>query len=419
MVDREHLDIVHRKLGFPFSVSNDESRIWIFYDDEYKCDIVAASHQYLALKIAHTFFPRSFIATFVHASCDLDEPELLWLQLSRVHSLGEPTIFIGDFNVVVGSEEKKRGVNTAVAHLSRVASDHSPLLVTCSLAVSGSPRSFRFLDVWSSHGDFLKVAVKHALRVWNKETFENVTDRVWEGEEQVQLLECSLEANPTEEGQHRLLKEQCDLKAALLREARYWRQKACIRWLKEGDTNTRFFHGQFKQRRVHCYIHQMKDKNGVWVDELPKIEDMAENEALQQVPTEKEVKKVVFQMNGESSSGPDGFTSSFFTSCWEIVKGDVCQAVWDFFAGAQLPWGYTSTLLALIPKIPGASSFSEFRPISLCNFVNKIISKLLAMRLEGILPKLISPQQSGFVKGRQISDTIAGSGNVLGVGEEG
>ena len=89
----------------------------------------------------------------------------------------------------------------------------------------------------------------------------------------------------------------------------------------------------------------MKDKNGVWVDELPKIEDMVveyfaealaqsdqvqvdqlwldaipsivseqENEALQQVPTEEEVKKVVFQMNGESSSGPDGLTGSFFTS---------------------------------------------------------------------------------------------------------
>ena len=67
-------------------------------------------------------------------------------------------------------------------------------------------------------------------------------------------------------------------------------------------------------------------------------------------------------------------------------------------------------LLALIPKVPGASSFSEFRPISLCNFVNKIFSKLLALRLEAILPKIISPQQSGFVKG------IAGSENVFGVG---
>ena len=77
-----------------------------------------------------------------------------------------------------------------------------------------------------------------------------------------------------------------------------------------------------------------------------------------------------------------------------------------FFAGAELPWGYTATLLALIPKVTGASSFSEFRPINLCNFVNKIFSKLLALRLEAILPKIISPKQSGFVKGRQISDNI-------------
>ena len=77
VVGREHLDIVRRKLGFPFGVSNDESRIWVFYDAEYKCDIVAASHQFLALQIAYTFFPRSFIATFVHASCDLDKRELL------------------------------------------------------------------------------------------------------------------------------------------------------------------------------------------------------------------------------------------------------------------------------------------------------------------------------------------------------
>ena len=109
MVGHEHLDIVRRKLGFLFGVSNEESRVWIFYNVEYKCDIVAACHQFLVLQIAHTYFSRSFIATFVHASCDLDKCELLWLQLSRVHWLGEPTIFMGDFNIVVGFEEKKGG----------------------------------------------------------------------------------------------------------------------------------------------------------------------------------------------------------------------------------------------------------------------------------------------------------------------
>ena len=146
------------------------------------------------------------------------------------------------------------------------------------------------------------------------------------------------------------------------------------------------------------YFSEILSQSGqVQVDQsvlgfIPSIISEQESKALQQFPMEEEVKNVVFQMNGDSSSGPDGFKGSFFTSCWDIVKGDVNRAVCDFFVGAELPWGYTSTLLALIPTRPGTSSFSEFRPISLCNFVNKILSKLLALQLERILPKLISPQ---------------------------
>ena len=136
------------------------------------------------------------------------------------------------------------------------------------------------------------------------------------------------------------------------------------------------------------------------LDIILSVASEHDNKALQQLPTEDEIQRVIFQMNGDSCSGPDGFTSSFFTTCWDVVKGDVCRAVKDFFAGAELPWGFTATLLALIPKVPGASSFSAFRHISLCNFVNKIFSKLLVLRLGAILPKIISPQQSGFVKGR-------------------
>lgn len=50
--------------------------------------------------------------------------------------------------------------------------------------------------------------------------------------------------------------------------------------------------------------------------------------------------------------------------------------------------------------------FSDLRPISLSNFTNKIISKLLSMRLDNSLPQIISYNQSGFVKGRSITETI-------------
>jgi hypothetical protein len=58
-----------------------------------------------------------------------------------------------------------------------------------------------------------------------------------------------------------------------------------------------------------------------------------------------------------------------------------------------------STFIALIPKIKNPTSVTEFRPISLCNVIYKIISKILANRLKRILPQIISPNQSAFILG--------------------
>ena len=49
---------------------------------------------------------------------------------------------------------------------------------------------------------------------------------------------------------------------------------------------------------------------------------------------------------------------------------------------------------------------SGFRPIALCNVIYKILSTIMVNRLKPILPALISPEQTGFVKGRQILDGI-------------
>ncbi|XP_071902539.1 uncharacterized protein [Coffea arabica] len=237
LVGREHLDVVPRKLGFPFGVSNDESRIWLFFDAEYECDIAVASPQFLAVKITHSYFQCSFLATFIHASCALDERELFWQQLLRVSQMGVPTIFLGDFNVIASAEEKKGGRPFWFGEADSFLNFTEGAALT---DLGSGPHSFRFLGVWRSHGEFINV-------VWNKEVFGNITDRIREGEEWVLALEGSLETNPSEEGECLLTQAQCDLKETLLREARYWRQKACVRWLKEWDANTRFFHAQVKQ----------------------------------------------------------------------------------------------------------------------------------------------------------------------------
>ena len=65
-----------------------------------------------------------------------------------------------------------------------------------------------------------------------------------------------------------------------------------------------------------------------------------------------------------------------------------------------------STFLSLIPKKDKPSTFANFRPISLCNLLYKLIAKVIAVRLKPFLDTHISKEQYGFLKNRQIIDPI-------------
>lgn len=71
-----------------------------------------------------------------------------------------------------------------------------------------------------------------------------------------------------------------------------------------------------------------------------------------------------------------------------------------------MPRGWNSTAVALVPKIPAPNSIKDYRPIACCNTIYKCITKILANRMQVVLPVIIGPSQSAFIKGRSIMDNI-------------
>ena len=109
-------------------------------------------------------------------------------------------------------------------------------------------------------------------------------------------------------------------------------------------------------------------------------------------------------MKSDTAPGPDGFPVPFFKKFWPLVKNGVLHILNDFILGridiSRLNFG----VLSLIPKVPGADSITQFRPIALINVVFKIVAKAFATKLDPIANRVISPNQTAFIKNRFILD---------------
>ena len=220
------------------------------------------------------------------------------------------------------------------------------------------------------------------------------------------------------------------------KEEMFWHQRSRVKWINFGDQNTRFFHLSTIHRSQRNIITMLKNESGQWVDDpvalntlilnhfksiytsvgvrdfgdvLDVIKPVVTehmNSSLEDIVVDNEIVRAVKQLGAYKSPGKDGFPGLFFKKYWPIVGNSVCNAVKQFFDTGVMPSSLNKTLVVLIPKIPAPEQVGHFRPISLCNFVYRIISKIMANRLKPFIHRIISPQQSAFIPGRLIQDSM-------------
>ncbi|GKA13747.1 RNA-directed DNA polymerase, eukaryota [Tanacetum coccineum] len=261
----------------------------------------------------------------------------------------------------------------SVITLERYLSDHRPILLR-EAANDYGPVPFRFFHHWLELDGFCKFVVdtwniapidvsngmrnmvgkmrylKLKIREWIKSNRPNRKDLVDRYKDELWMLDVVIDKGDGTDA-------------------------AKIKWAVEGDENTRFFHGILNKKRNQQNIRGVM-VDGVWNDKPHDVK----NEFL-----------IHFWKRFEKPlDGRATVEMSFLRSLSiEQQKGLECC---------------NSSFVALIPKVPNANLVNDFRPISLIRSIYKVIAKILANRLVGVLGIIVNEVQSAFIVGRQILD---------------
>ncbi|XP_041995759.1 uncharacterized protein LOC121745883 [Salvia splendens] len=193
---------------------------------------------------------------------------------------------------------------------------------------------------------FKLIRIKKFPKVWNRAVFGNIHQNLKNAKEAVLEARILYDSVPTPAHRAGLSRVSAELLVMTKMEEGYWTQKAAVRWAADGERNSKSFHGWVRQKRVKLRIHMI-----------------------------------------------------------EAGGRELCDCShWGLLSGAFMPRSFTATMIILIPMKPNPVMWGGYRPISLCNVTNKIITKILASRLAPLLPLVIASNHSGFIKGRLLSD---------------
>jgi hypothetical protein len=201
----------------------------------------------------------------------------------------------------------------------------------------------------------------------------------------------------------------------------YWTQRGAIKWVKFGDECMTFFHANASMRLRKNSITSLMDDNGLehflhdekaqlpWdafkgrmgtsefthlYYDLGSLLAMDDDLAALEAPFSKEeIDSINANLPNNRSPGPDGFTGEFIKKCWPIIAEDFYKLCEAFYEGNICLQSVNSSFITLVPKTDSPSKVGDYRPISLLNSSIKLLTKLLAERLQRVIMRLIHKNQ--------------------------
>lgn len=95
----------------------------------------------------------------------------------------------------------------------------------------------------------------------------------------------------------------------------------------------------------------------------------------------------------------DGYHAIIFQNQFDNIGGTIFEWFKEVFKGRPIDQELNNTLIVLIPKVAQPKEISQFRPISLCSILYKLVIKVIANKFKVVFPKIIAQEQVVFIDG--------------------
>eukprot|EP00253_Pinus_taeda_P035564 PITA_35564 len=351
-------------------------------------------------------------------------------------------------------------------------SDHFPIFLDFAFPPPKPPAPFKFNPSWLQDPSFSALfkdtwihpsssaredkgflfmenlkRLKKATLFWAKDRRLKQNEDLHKIREELKMLESPEEDGyQSQSSKDRILHLEKLQNKILLDKEEEWRIKSRAIWLKSGDENTRFFHNYAKGRKSTNTIWSLKDEEGREVSSFsdlsslgkrhfervfsdpgeatiaqvlrtaqcfPRFVEEEEAEDLSRPVSKEEVEAEMKIMAKDKSPGPDGWTIELFLFFFELIGSEITDVIEESRLKGEVYRPFNATFTALIPKKDDPGNFEDFRPISLCNCIYKIIAKVIAIQIFPFLSKNISMEQFRFLDGRQIHEAIGVAQEVI------
>ncbi|KAL0285129.1 UNVERIFIED_CONTAM: hypothetical protein Sradi_7182200 [Sesamum radiatum] len=375
------------------------NRIWLAWDNDLLgVDVLDMGNQFVHCDVFIHYLHVHVFITIVYGVNDVVGRRLLSGDIERIsHTVGDvPWLVGGDFNTVLDDSEvccQSGDISGASEEFQGCLRDTGLITLPmqgewCSWHnCSSDSRMFRFDNYLTLSSEF----IPSVQRVWQHHI---VGTAMFAITRKLKALKPIFRAQR---------QKRVDPTTGDEIGAKHAPSTGKIAWMKGGDQYSRIFFRKdlLGGARRHCVLDICYLRP--WARHV-----LSEAKALTLVQpvTPNEIKLAVFDIDEVKAPGPDGYSSGFSKAAWPVVGEEVTRAVMEFFRTGNLLKEVNATLISFIPKVGNPTSVTEFRPISCCNVLYKIITKILVQRMPSVLDLLISPSQNAFVPGRSIGDNI-------------